>query len=871
MEERDKHVMLSRFMKMTQLDLGFAHDLLEGTNWNFDAAVRDFQELQGQKRLSAQRQAAPKKISPKENPSNQIPPKTSPKPSSPQRSPPQKGSPKRNSPPNGQMTQPIPNRASPKINGRGDDSISHNGGSSSPNALQHPQLRDPPKSPGTKRLTRGLSAANSRLVITSRQRVKDDEESHNYQLVDTPRFTFILPDLLVFPADFRAFVEKDLIDSCTMVNLENSGYLNWWAKTGACSKLWPMATTGDGNCLLHAASLGMWGFHDRQLTLRKALYKDLSDHQHTAHMQKLKRRWRWQQTLANKESGLVYSEEEWEEEWKSLLKLASTIPRNHKFKNNGGKPMGGGPLPSVAEDQDYLDDDEEIMYESLEEFHVFVLCHILRRPIIIVADTVLRDSQGQPLAPIPFGGIYLPVELHPLECHRSPLVLTYDASHFSALVPMEVDSHRDTELKKQPPVIPITDSNHHLLTLHFIVDPGIGWQWKDENHNDDKTNGIEEDTSLHKLVYSPKDKLKLLQTYLELVRLEIPDVHHQESSSPTQGDEWELLPPKENGMKTVKVEVARSNSSGSEKSDRSGGKEKEKSRSFGKKLKHFAGLDKSKKGSSRKDSHEQFHIIEEKHKKDRTSTEVTIQDVADRSVVVAAKMDDVRLQGVEEMIRNYLESAKTRFHEEVALKRMIAAENRSRQQQRIQREQRPHDVCIDDDERTNEAAYHFASLPRVHVNGPMSSRGNHDYPDNGRGVQYVHATSSNPGSPAMERVNNGTSYNPAAKRQGGTYSPQPVRAHYNPPQPRYQAQTQSPQFQRTVPIQRLHINDRNQEIRSNSNPYATHVRGRRVPIEEEATRQCRTFGCKYFGSEKTDFLCSHCYESIIRKKQPLMR
>ena len=60
-------------------------------------------------------------------------------------------------------------------------------------------------------------------------------------------------------------------------------------------------------------------------------------------------------------------------------------------------------------------------------------------------------------------------------------------------------------------------------------------------------------------------------------------------------------------------------------------------------------------------------------------------------------------------------------------------------------------------------------------------------------------------------------------RQEGTYSPQPVRATQ-----RYQAQTQSPQFQRTVPIQRLHIDDRNQEIRSNANPYATHVRGRRV-------------------------------------------
>lgn len=35
------------------------------------------------------------------------------------------------------------------------------------------------------------------------------------------------------------------------------------------------------------------------------------------------------------------------------------------------------------------------MYESLEEFHVFVLAHILRRPIVVVADTMLRDSGGE--------------------------------------------------------------------------------------------------------------------------------------------------------------------------------------------------------------------------------------------------------------------------------------------------------------------------------------------------------------------------------------------------------------------------------------------------------------------------------------------
>lgn len=38
---------------------------------------------------------------------------------------------------------------------------------------------------------------------------------------------------------------------------------------------------------------------------------------------------------------------------------------------------------------------EEPVYESLEEFHVFVLAHVLHRPIVVVADTMLRDSGGE--------------------------------------------------------------------------------------------------------------------------------------------------------------------------------------------------------------------------------------------------------------------------------------------------------------------------------------------------------------------------------------------------------------------------------------------------------------------------------------------
>ncbi len=72
-------------------------------------------------------------------------------------------------------------------------------------------------------------------------------------------------------------------------------------------------------------------------------------------------------------------------------------------------------LPNqICEDED----PSETVYESLEEMHVFALAHVLKRPVLVVADTVLRDSGGEAFAPIPFGGIYLPLECPTAECHR---------------------------------------------------------------------------------------------------------------------------------------------------------------------------------------------------------------------------------------------------------------------------------------------------------------------------------------------------------------------------------------------------------------------------------------------------------------------
>jgi len=97
------------------------------------------------------------------------------------------------------------------------------------------------------------------------------------------------------------------------------------------------------------------------------------------------------------------------------------------------------------------DEGTDVFYESLEELHVFVLAHVLYRPIIIVADTILKDANGDAMAPISFGGIYLPLERSAEECYRTPLLLTYDAAHFSAIVPMEssTDSCEDKKMIDQ--------------------------------------------------------------------------------------------------------------------------------------------------------------------------------------------------------------------------------------------------------------------------------------------------------------------------------------------------------------------------------------------------------------------------------------
>ena len=203
----------------------------------------------------------------------------------------------------------------------------------------------------------------------------------------------------------------------------------------------------------------MWGLPDNNLILRKHLHRLLTD---DIKKEGIHRRWRYLTTLRNQEAGgLTFSEEEWEFEWHEIIRIATNQPRRHPTTDSLRRYSTLRPH-----------------YESLEEVHVFAMAHVLHRPIIVVADNFLRNMHGEPLAPIYFGGIYLPLEHSAASCYKSPVILAYDSSHFSPLVakkdPVVVtkgNSRLRHSASKRETVMPLVTPDGALLPILFCYDP----------------------------------------------------------------------------------------------------------------------------------------------------------------------------------------------------------------------------------------------------------------------------------------------------------------------------------------------------------------------------------------------------------------
>ena len=105
--------------------------------------------------------------------------------------------------------------------------------------------------------------------------IPGDKNRHRFFL-QLPKHDFILPSLTRFDQDFRKFLLAVLVDFDLMHSMQDAKCINWCTKL---PKFLPLQTLGDGNCLMHAASLCMWAVQDRRLTLRKSVYQVLIEDQ----------------------------------------------------------------------------------------------------------------------------------------------------------------------------------------------------------------------------------------------------------------------------------------------------------------------------------------------------------------------------------------------------------------------------------------------------------------------------------------------------------------------------------------------------------------------------------------------------------------
>ncbi|XP_065317728.1 uncharacterized protein LOC135926016 isoform X2 [Gordionus sp. m RMFG-2023] len=300
------------------------------------------------------------------------------------------------------------------------------------------------------------------------------------------RFTAITDDMQYLYNMFIDFFHNHVIDRSMERALEISGNLNWWTskdqnENHPSSKLWVINTTRDGNCLLHAISLALYGHEDNALELRKLLFqtllndnddqsKNISNNELMFPGGPFQRRWKYRQMLLNQQYGLSLCPDEWDREWSAILNQSAPIPCTLKKGDVNSERNFGSNHGNLQNTHTYL---------SLEEIHIYVMANILNRTIIVVSPDYLNDINGKPLSPITFGGIYLPQDFYIQNSNgnitsntdqsvhkRTPIIIAYESSHFSPLVIMDIDLPENSIVR-----IPLFHQNHRPLPIQFPVDP----------------------------------------------------------------------------------------------------------------------------------------------------------------------------------------------------------------------------------------------------------------------------------------------------------------------------------------------------------------------------------------------------------------
>ncbi|XP_054974712.1 ubiquitin thioesterase ZRANB1 isoform X1 [Sorex araneus] len=263
----------------------------------------------------------------------------------------------------------------------------------------------------------------------------------------TDLVTFTLPaDIEDLPPTVQEKLFDEVLDRDVQKELEEeSPIINWSLElaTRLDSRLYALWNRTAGDCLLDSVLQATWGIYDKDSVLRKALHDSLHDCSHWFYT-----RWKDWESWYSQSFGLHFSlrEEQWQEDWAFILSLASQ--------------------PGA----------------SLEQTHIFVLAHILRRPIIVYGVKYYKSFRGETLGYTRFQGVYLPLLWEQSFCWKSPIALGYTRGHFSALVAMENDGYGgrgaganlDTDDDVTITFLPLVDSERKLLHVHFLSAQELG-------------------------------------------------------------------------------------------------------------------------------------------------------------------------------------------------------------------------------------------------------------------------------------------------------------------------------------------------------------------------------------------------------------
>ncbi|CAF0762003.1 unnamed protein product [Adineta ricciae] len=293
--------------------------------------------------------------------------------------------------------------------------------------------------PKSKATTTASSTAKDFVPIPEKFIVKNNEilstlNQHVIErLADLTQYTSVLP-YEFFEQEHLQDGQRYLVDRIMFKMMTEARIINWMP---SLKNLYPVRTSGNGNCLLHAVLIAMTGVHDFNLNLRDRLLQFMDKNKEI-----LKSNWKNERLKTDKLYGIQSEDPELDNEWEELCDLV-------RYENSD-------------------DGQATSNLQFLEGVHIFSISNMLARPIIILSEEVVRNKHGEAISYNDLFGIYLPVLSRPQDCISEPIVLAYDQSHFCPL--QASDKQNGTSSDNYLPLYQSMDRIHKqtLLPIRFL-------------------------------------------------------------------------------------------------------------------------------------------------------------------------------------------------------------------------------------------------------------------------------------------------------------------------------------------------------------------------------------------------------------------